>query len=67
MSTDVSKCAQVVFELMCKAAELIIQSKVQLGGKPGARVPNSKVRVLFVGSRVTAPFRLLLLTSTAME
>lgn len=45
MSTDVSKCAQVVFELMCKAAELIIQSKVQLGGKRSSSNPNSKVCV----------------------
>jgi len=41
MSTDVSKCAQVVFELMCKVAECIVSSKVELGGKGTV---NSKVR-----------------------
>lgn len=40
MSTDVSKCAQVVFELMCKVAECIVSSKVELGGKGAV---NSKV------------------------
>ncbi len=40
MSTDVSKCAQVVFELMCKVAECIVSSKVELRGKGTV---NSKV------------------------
>lgn len=70
MSTDVSKCAQVVFELMCKAAELIIQSKVQLGGKTGARVPNSKVCacvcVCLPTVRVYGSSRLLLRASKAL-
>ncbi|CAM9775374.1 unnamed protein product [Scytosiphon promiscuus] len=30
MSSDVSKCEQVVFELLCKVAELIVSSKVAL-------------------------------------
>lgn len=42
MSSDVSKCEQVVFELLCKVAELIVSSKVALQQQQRREI-NSKV------------------------
>lgn len=42
MSTDVSKCNQVVFELLCKVAELIVSAKVCLRQQRRGTI-NSKV------------------------
>lgn len=58
MSSDVSKCDQVVFECMQKVAEVIISSRVSLHQKQRRdREINSKVRCLVlyvIGSSVAA-------------
>lgn len=47
MSSDRSKCEQVVYELLCKVAELVVSSRVSLV-QPQRREVNSKVRPLQV-------------------